>query len=121
MSKSPVQIQLDNARKIAQDRGIDIPAMRPIMRSMYPQLHRSADEMVDMGTIGQIAIISELQPPHDMGSVARQLADRHGAFPYDGPVGNGLTLEYYQGKFREMAEELLFLGKRLGLVEGDSE
>jgi len=40
---------------------------------------------------------------------ARALADKSGAFPYDGPVGNGMTKAHYQERFREMAAEHLMI------------
>jgi len=115
--KPTIAEQLDTARRVVTERGIDLTASRSVMRSMYPQLIDSADERVDFAALAQIATIVGLPEPHTTDAIARHLADTSGAFPWEGPVGNGLSLDYYQGKFREMAGELVFLGRHFGLME----
>jgi len=50
---------------------------------------------------------------------ARVLAEHSGAFPYDGPVGNGLSVAYYQERFREIAAEHLMILREKAAPEGD--
>jgi hypothetical protein len=115
--KPTIAEQLIQARRVVSERGIDLVAARSVMRSMYPQLIDSPDDRVDLGTLAQIGIIIGLPKPHTTEAIAQHLANTSGAFPWEGPVGNGLTLDYYQGKFREMAGEIVFLGRQFGLME----
>lgn len=76
---------------------------------------------------GQAELVLQLtQESHDRLGVgldvtaeqyARALANKSGAFPYDGPVGNGLTKAEYQHRFREMAAEHLMVLRELAAPE----
>ncbi|MBM4570334.1 hypothetical protein GS489_07960 [Rhodococcus hoagii] len=59
---------------------------------------------------------STSERPWTTDSVAEQLANQSGAFPWNGPVGNGFTVAEYQNRFREMAREHLFTWRQLGLI-----
>lgn len=101
-------------RQIVAERGIDLEAAALAYKSMHPQV---GPDMLETALILEIASLSELHAPFTVDSVAQQMADRSGAFPWNGPVGNGLSLEYYQGKFRDMAREALFLRDLLGFAD----
>ncbi|MGX4707694.1 hypothetical protein LZP97_26800 (plasmid) [Rhodococcus sp. DMF-1] len=114
---SPVLTAIAEARQVITARGIDLTVAHSAYQSMHPQI--SATQL-DLALTAEVAIILQLSGPYDTESVARQIANRSGAFPWDGPVGNGLTPEYYQSCFREMASEKVFIGKLLGLIKEDA-
>lgn len=114
---SPVLTALHQARRHIAERRIDLTVAHTAYQSMHPQI---GTEQIDLALTLEVASILQLHAPYDIESVARQIANRSGAFPWDGPIGNGLTLEYYQSRFREMASEKVFIGKLLGLIEEDS-
>lgn len=105
---------IETGRRIVAERGIDIDAAKMAMKSMHPHI---ASDQLELAIIMQIASISELHGPFTVDSVAEQLADGSGAFPWNGPVGNGLSLDYYREKFRDMARDTLFLRQVLGMAE----
>ncbi|MGI5223025.1 hypothetical protein [Nocardia sp. CA-290969] len=106
-------------RRIIAERGIDLAAAGLAYKSMHPQVDPA---QVELALTLEIAILSELKPPITVESVAQQMADNSGAFPWDGPVGNGFTREEYRERFREMARPKVFLSQQLGFPEnGDTE
>lgn len=109
-----VQDGLIAGARIIEERGIDLEAAGLAYKSMHPQVE---GEMVRTALTLEIAELSELHGPWTVDALAEQMANRSGAFPWEGPVGNGLSLEYYQGKFREMAREKLFLRDLLGFAD----
>lgn len=100
-------------QQIVTEHGIDLAAAKLAYKSMHPQV---SSDMLETALILEIASLSELTGPFTVDSIAEQLANQSGAFPWNGPVGNGLSLEYYQGKFRDMAREKLFLRDLLGFA-----
>lgn len=58
--------------------------------------------------------------PRTRDSIAQHLADRSGAFPWAGPVGNGLTLDQYRDAFRQQADTVITWAIRLGLPQKDA-
>lgn len=52
---------------------------------------------------------------HTEDGIARWLCDQSGAYPWDGPVGNGFTLPAYRARFREIARQYLLFWSRVGL------
>ncbi|MFJ4653792.1 hypothetical protein ACIP5Y_21205 [Nocardia sp. NPDC088792] len=101
-------------RRILANRGIDISAAKLAFKSNHPQV---TDEWIEPAIALQVASFSRWLPPYTVGSVAEQLANTEGAFPWDGPIGNGLTVNEYQSKFRDMARDQLFLMHQLGMIE----
>lgn len=102
-----------NGQRILAERGVDIVAARMALKSMHPNL---AVDLVDTTLAIEAAIAVKLRAPYTADSVAEQLANESGAFPWNGPVGNGLTLREYQSRFREIANEHLFIGRQMGLI-----
>lgn len=117
-----IQDQLDHARAVLAERGVDLSAAFPAVRALHlRELAAASDEILEELLLAHVAVILAVNPPYTLEHVARQCAESSGAFPWDGPVGNGLTLEHYQGRFREMAREHLFLADVLGLIPSESE
>ena len=114
-----VMEQLAHARKVVAERGIDLPSLRCALISLHPHLSNESPQLLDTALLGEAAIILSLAEPWTVDSIARQLADQHGAFPWDGPVGNGLTMDHYRSRFREIAQETLFLGRQMGLIPAE--
>jgi hypothetical protein len=102
-------------QRIIAERGIDLDAAKLAYKSMHPQV---SPEIVELALTLEIATLTELHEPFTVDSVAEQMANQSGAFPWNGPVGNGLALTEYQERFREYAREKLFLRQILGLDEG---
>ncbi|MEV2222640.1 hypothetical protein AB0E01_22510 [Nocardia vinacea] len=98
-------------RRLIAEHGIDLDSAKLAFKSMYPQVPHDQIELALTLTVAQL---SELRPPFTVDSVAEQMADTSGAFPWNGPVGNGFTLEEYRGRFRDMARDRIFLAKQLG-------
>ncbi|MBM4509422.1 hypothetical protein GS421_08435 [Rhodococcus hoagii] len=84
--------QIERARTYVVERNIDIAAARPAFISQYPQLARAPRESIDFTIIGTIGIWLNVRAPWTTDSVAEQLANQSGAFPWNGPVGNGFTV-----------------------------
>lgn len=105
--------QVENGRRILKERGVDMAAARMALKSLHPQLKPL---MLDTVLAMEAVIASKLQAPFTADSVAEQLANESGAFPWHGPVGNGLTVSEYQSRFREIADEHLFIGRQMGLI-----
>ncbi|NKZ93741.1 hypothetical protein GS966_28880 [Rhodococcus hoagii] len=84
--------QIERARTYVVERNIDIAAARPAFISQYPQLARAPRESIDFTIIGTIGIWLNVRAPWTTDSVAEQLANQSGAFPWNGPVGNGSQL-----------------------------
>lgn len=110
MSNAHEGIEL--GRRIIDERGIDLTAASLAYKSMHPRVDSA---MVELALTLEVATISRLQPPFTVDSVAQQIADESGAYPWDGPVGNGFTLAEYRDRFRGIAREKLFLRTQLGL------
>lgn len=53
--------------------------------------------------------------PHTEEAVARHICQESGAFPWGGPVGNGLTVAKYQAHLRRIAADHIAMWQRLGL------
>lgn len=99
-------------RRIIDEHGIDLAAASLAYKSMHPRVDPG---MVELALTLEVATISRLQPPFTVDSVAAQIANESGAYPWDGPVGNGFTLAEYRDRFRGIAREKLFLRTQLGL------
>lgn len=107
-----VRDQIAAAQQVIADRGIDLEAAKLAYKSMHPQLEA---DRIELALTMEVSIISTLHPPFTVDSVAKQIADTSGAFPWDGPVGNGFTRDEYRDRFRDMAREKIFLAKQLGM------
>jgi hypothetical protein len=94
--------------------GVDAEKRRRVARVIHPKVKDEAEQDVMAGTWAYMFV--ETQEPLTVDNIARQFADKWGAFPWDGPVGNGLTRDHYRAKFREMADEHLFAWQQLGLL-----
>ncbi|MBM4707170.1 hypothetical protein GS455_26900 [Rhodococcus hoagii] len=108
--------QIERARTYVVERNIDIAAARPAFISQYPQLARAPRESTTSRSSATIGIWLNVRAPWTTDSVAEQLANQSGAFPWNGPVRNGFTVAEYQNRFREMAREHLFTWRQLGLI-----
>ena len=111
--------QLQHAREVVEERAINLESHRCALLSLHPHLPKENSQLLDTALLAQVGVILTLSGPWTVDSVAQQLADQYGAFPWDGPVGNGLTLDYYRSRFREMARENLFLGRQMGLIPAE--
>ncbi|WP_405137458.1 hypothetical protein [Nocardia sp. NBC_01388] len=105
-------------RRILTERGIDIGAAKLAFKSNHPQV---ANEWIETAISLKVAAFSQRRPPYTVNSVAEQMADSDGAYPWSGPVGNGLTLDHYRGKFRDYARDELFLMRQLGILGEDAD
>lgn len=108
--------QMQEGLRILDAHGITPEQYSRVARIVHPKIENASQQEMLAGTWA--LTWSETQEPLTIDNVAKQLADNHGAYPWDGPVGNGLTREYYRAKFREMADEHLFAWLQLGLIEG---
>lgn len=108
---------IETGRRIIAEQNIDIDAAKMAMKSMHPNV---PSDQLEIAVIIQVASISELRAPFTVDSVAEQMADKSGAFPWAGPVGNGLSLDHYRDKFRDMARDALFLREVIGLDAGEA-
>lgn len=99
-------------RRIIAEQRLDLDSAKTVLKSLHPDL---SPQQIELGLAVQVAALAELHGPYTIDSVAEQMANRSGAFPWNGPVGNGLTLDHYQQEFRRMAHEALLLREALGL------
>lgn len=104
------------AKAVIAERGIDLASARLAYKSMHPQVDSN---QIDLALTMEVATIVKLGEPFTVESVARQIADESGAFPWDGPVGNGFTLDEYRERFRVIARDKVFLMGQLGFIEAD--
>lgn len=106
--------QLAEGQQILRDHNVDMDAARRATVSVHP---RTAGNVTHQDMVLAAAAYSAAHAPRPVTkeSLAKYIADRSGAFPWEGPVGNGLTLEHYQERFREMAADDLFLAQQMGL------
>lgn len=111
--RNAFQQGLLDGQRVIESRGLHLNSVMSAYKSMHPQV---SDDMIEVTLILEVAMLSKLHTPFTTESVAEQIADESGAFPWNGPVGNGLTVAEYQSRFREIAEEKLFLGRKLGLI-----
>lgn len=102
-----------DGQRILVERAVDITAARMALKSMHPRL---SPDLIDTTLALEAAIVVKFRAPFTADSVAEQIANESGAFPWDGPVGNGLTLKEYQSRFRDIANEHLFIGRQMGLI-----
>lgn len=108
--------QITAARALIRERGIDFAAARLAYKSMHPQIKH---DQIDLALTMEVGTISKLLPPFTVDSVAEQIANRSGAYPWDGPVGNGFTVAEYQERFRAIARDTVFLMGQLGFLDAD--
>lgn len=105
--------QLMEGQRILDDFHVDLPSARQAAISLHPQLAGNVSGQ-DM-TLAVAAYTAHHAPkPLAKETMAEHIADESGAFPWAGPVGNGLSLDEYQERFREMAAEHLFLAQQMG-------
>lgn len=109
-----VQEQTIEGLKLLAAHGVEPERYRQVSRVLHPKVTDEAGQ--DMIAAMSANTWQQTEEPLTLDNVARQLADRHGAFRWAGPVGNGMTLSYYQSRFREMAEEHMFAWQQLGLL-----
>ncbi|GAB4590142.1 hypothetical protein [Nocardia sp. IFM 10818] len=105
---------IQRARALLAEHDIDVSRYKCVFKSLHPQV---ADDQIELGILMEVASFTYAQPPYTVDSVAEQMANRAGAFAWQGPVGNGFTMETYRNKFREYARDQLFLMRQLGLCE----
>jgi hypothetical protein len=96
-----------------QDPFVDIESGTRMCKALHPQVE---NDSVGVMLALTAAAIDLLDPPYTVESVAEQTANKSGAFPWKGPVGNGLTLKHFQDSFRKMARDTLTLGKALRIL-----
>ena len=108
---------LERARQALADRSIETSDAVCAFRSLHPHV---ASHLAETGMLLEVASFLNVDPPYTVDSIAEQMANRAGAFPWDGPVGNGMTLAYYRSEFRRFARDQLFLMQQLGLAGGDT-
>ncbi|NKU37733.1 hypothetical protein GS887_27805 [Rhodococcus hoagii] len=108
--------QIERARTYVVERNIDIAAARPAFISQYPQLARAPRESTTSRSSAPSASGSNVRAPWTTDSVAEQLANQSGAFPWNGPVGNGFTVAEYQNRFARWPASTCSRWRQLGLI-----
>ena len=88
-----------------------------LVKQLYPQAVANAELVLRL--MGETHDRLSIDLDVTVEQYARALADTLGAFPYDGPVGNGLTKIHYQARFREMGVEHLLVLRELAKPEGN--
>lgn len=106
--------QIAEGRRVLALHNISVDRQLTAVRAAYP------DKDFDRG-MAQVVAASEAYDwlnapePHDVETLAPYIAGEHGAFPWDGPVGNGLTVNTYQHHLRCIAGEHITAWRELGL------
>lgn len=80
----------------------------------YPDSKLSAD-MARLVAASEAHLWSTTPQPHTVEAVAHHIAKASGAFPWEGPVRNGLTVTTYQTHLRRIAADHIAMWQRLGL------
>lgn len=116
MSDKPTVIeQIEHAQNYIANNNINLDTAIPALRSMHPQLDypKARHTLVLM-----VASILQLNPPFETEALARQICGNSGAYPFDGPLPRSVpfTLDHYQTRWREMANEDILIGRLLGII-----
>lgn len=106
--------QLRSGQEILDSRGITLNQGRQAVWDTWPdsKFDRSRAECV---AAAEARSWSTTPQPHTVEAVARHIAKESGAFPWEGPVRNGLTVAKYQAHLRRIAADHIAMWQRLGL------
>lgn len=106
--------QLKAGQLLLTSRGVTPKQSRRAAWDTYPDstLTHEAAELV---AATEASIWSTTPQPHTVEAVARHIAKASGAFSWEGPVGNGLTVAKYQTHLRRIAADHIAMWQRLGL------
>lgn len=112
--------QLVQGRRVLAEHGIDADAQVECARLVYGDgLDPAAAQIV---AANEAHMWASAPLPHTPERVARHICERSGAFPWEGPIGNGLSVGEYRDRLRGVAVEHLFAWRLLGLdTETDQE
>lgn len=107
--------QLAEGHRILEEFHVDMHSARQAAISLHPILAGNRDGQ-DMALALAAYTAAHAPKPMAKETLAEHIANQSGAFPWSGPVGNGLTLDEYRSRFREMAAETLFLAQQMGMT-----
>lgn len=110
---------LKDGQDILDARNVPHAIRRRAAWGVYPASCLSAD-MALLVAASEAHFWSTMPQPHTAEAVAQHICRESGAFPWAGPVGNGMTVEAYQTHLRRIATNHLAAWKALGLDKEQS-
>ena len=109
--------QIAIGRAFIEENGVDLANSKPAVISLYPHL-AGKDDHIELVLVTAAYAVSGVDDLRGLtvDTLAMHLANTSGAFPWDGPYGNGLTRDQYQNGFRTVAADYHFLAGQMGLI-----
>ena len=109
-----VREQIDEGLSILDQHGVSLDQAKAAALQVHPGISDLHQKLVAAAYAMDWA---GAESPKGRDEIAKLIANRSGAFAWDGPVGSGLSLQDYRLAMLRMAGDVVEFAKLLGLEE----